>query len=91
MLNIQPVKRGRPLVAVDNSQTQNRLRELRLAKGYSQKQLAQFLNVEQPAISQAERKGTGIGDDKWFALADLLDVDPRDLKGHQRISEKISV
>lgn len=58
----------------------NRLRRLRIEKGYTLKSLAEALQVTPQAIHQAEVKGNGINRRKWYQLADLLDIDPRELE-----------
>lgn len=58
----------------------NKLRKLRLKHGFTLARLARILDVSMQALRQAEIHGNGIGKDKWYKLADLFDIDPRDLE-----------
>ncbi len=57
----------------------NRIRELRLARGYSQKELAERANTTQPTIDRLEKGDRGLDTDWMDALAKALDVTPADL------------
>lgn len=61
----------------------NRLREVREALHLTQEHLAAFLGVSQAAISNEERLGDTLGTHSYYRLADLFDVDPRELEGYK--------
>lgn len=81
-MDTETITRGRPLAQPRDG---NRLREYRLRANMTQEQLAEFLNVHQGKISKAEVTGLGLGNDKWFQLSDLFNVDPRVLRGWQPV------
>lgn len=58
----------------------NRLRELRLLRGLTLQHVASAIGVEASTLHQAETENTGIGWNKWMALADFFGVDPRSLR-----------
>lgn len=74
-----PKRRGRPNTPL--SDPPNRLRELRIAGGYTLEQIAVAATaskrgrVSAPAILKAEIKGTGLGFANWFKIASFLGVD----------------
>lgn len=51
----------------------------RKLKGYTQDQLADKLEIEQPHISRIETASIGFSFDLFFAIADALEVPPKDL------------
>ena len=55
------------------------LRDLRRAKGWSQQNLADMLDVDQPTISEVERTGKGIGLEKWLMVSTIFDIDLRNI------------
>lgn len=57
----------------------NRIRELREAKGLSQKRLAELANVTPSALNKLEMGTRGLDQDWMRRLAPLLDVAPADL------------
>ena len=79
-----PTKRrpGRPHAPV---QGKGRLREIRIERGKTQEDLAEFLGVPQSVISEAELTGKGLGDKKWQRLAVFLSSDVLTLRGWTKI------
>lgn len=59
--------------------TSNKLYELRKAKGYSQDELADLLNVSRQAVSKWERAESSPDTDNLIALAKLYDISIDDL------------
>ena len=77
-MSTETIRKGRPFAA---SRSPNLLREYRIRANMTQEQLAERIGVAQPKISRAEVNGLGLGNDKWFELSDLFNVDPRVLRG----------
>lgn len=56
------------------------MKKLRIEKGYTQKQLAERIGVDQSYISKIEKgKTKGLTMDKFLKLADALQVTPCEL------------
>lgn len=78
MTTTETIRKGRPFT---ERRSPNLLREYRVRAGMTQLELAERIGVAQPKISRAEVNGLGLGNDKWFELSDLFNVDPRVLRG----------
>jgi transcriptional regulator with XRE-family HTH domain len=66
-----------------------RLREFRLRADMRQSEIAALLGVKQATISQAEKTGKGLREEKWQQLADLFGTDVLTLRGWAKIFAKI--
>ena len=75
-------RRGQPLAPVTSK---GKLRAIRIARDFSQKQLAEVCQVSQFSISVAERTGQGLQEEQWEKLADLLNSDVLTLRGWKKI------
>jgi len=60
----------------------NKLREARLAKGYSQSTLGKKIGLEQTTYSRKERGVCLIRQEEWSRLAKALDLCEKDIKGN---------
>ena len=77
------------VIRMDQKKTGYFLRELRKTKGFTQEQLAEHLNVSGRTVSRWET-GTTMPDlDLLIELADLYDIDIRELIDGERKDEKM--
>lgn len=74
---------------MDQIKTGNFLRELRKSKGLTQEQLAEHLNVAGRTVSRWETGMTMPNLDLLIELADLFDIDIRELIDGERKNEKM--
>ena len=74
---------------MNQKKTSNFLRELRKAKGLTQEQLAEYLNVSGRTVSRWETGITMPDLDLLIELADLYDIDIRELIDGERKTEKM--
>lgn len=74
------VKMGRK--EIRHAEPINNLRALRSLCGLTLGDLATYLEVEPPVISQAElHRTSSLGKANWYRLADFFNLDPRILEG----------
>lgn len=78
------------MVEIDGVTFATRLKEARLAAGYTQEQVAELCNITDGAVSAWERgQAVKISAQTLFSVADLLRVDPRWLvTGERRTHEQ---
>lgn len=74
---------------MNQNKTSNFLRELRKEKGLTQEQLAEYLNVSGRTVSRWETGITMPDLDILIELADLYDIDIRELIDGERKNEKM--
>ncbi|MBA3768388.1 MAG: helix-turn-helix transcriptional regulator, partial [Acidobacteria bacterium] len=65
-------KAGRPNKVLTSPP--NRLREFRLARGWTQRYVADKIGVTEVAVTNCELYGKSLGKRSWYALADLFGV-----------------
>lgn len=56
-----------------------KLRQIRESKGFSQEQMAEYLNISQPQYYRKERGTSKIKESEWDILAKVLDMDKNEL------------
>jgi transcriptional regulator with XRE-family HTH domain len=62
-----------------------KLRQTRESKGYSQEQMAEYLNISQPQYYRKERGTSQIKEAEWDIIARVLDIDKDELKNENSL------
>ena len=60
--------------------TKDKLKKTRTEKGFSQQDVAKYLNINQTGYSRKENETIPVTDDEWERLANLLNVEVDDIK-----------
>ena len=60
--------------------TKDKLKKTRTEKGFSQQDVAKYLNINQTGYSRKENGTIPVTDDEWERLANLLNVEVDDIK-----------
>ena len=60
--------------------TKDKLKKTRTEKGFSQQDVAKYLNINQTGYSRKENGTIPVTDDEWERLAKLLNVEVDDIK-----------
>ncbi|MET3019702.1 helix-turn-helix domain-containing protein [Flavobacterium hydatis] len=62
-----------------------KLRQIREGKGFSQEQMAEYLNISQPQYYRKERGTSQIKESEWEIIAKVLDVEKDELKNENSL------
>lgn len=64
--------------------TKDKLKKTRTEKGFSQQDVAKYLNINQTGYSRKENGTIPVTDDEWERLAKLLNVEVEEIKEDDR-------